>query len=250
MRAIAKGSYAQQEGIPSRWQGEGEDAGATRAHSSFPIRRRIEARYLTAAVVLALVGLLAAGCASTRIQAQWTDPKFSDHALHEAKVLVVCEASETAIKRICQEQMAAQVQAAGATPVSAPGAENLKPGSGPADGALLDAARNLGAKAVLVATLAPDATIVNPGPSIGIGLGGFGGSGGGGSLGGGVGVSMPVGGASTAVGYGANIVLTDVATGRLMWTSKVTTPPTQNISAQVGELAKTGLGAAVQAGVF
>jgi hypothetical protein len=210
----------------------------------------IEAHCHAAAALLALVALLAAGCASTRIQAQWTDPGFADHALREAKVLVVCEASETAIKRICQDQMAMQVRTSGASPVSAPGSESFKAGSGTPDGALLDAARSLEAKAILVATLAPDATVVNPGPSIGIGVGGFGGSGGGGGRGGGVGISMPVGGASTVVGYGANIVLTDVATGRLMWTSKVTTDASRNVSAQIGELAKVGLQAAQQAGVF
>ena len=50
-------------------------------------------------------------------QAQWTDPRFTGQSLRGAKVLVVCTASATAIKHICQDQLAAQVAAAAATPV-------------------------------------------------------------------------------------------------------------------------------------
>jgi hypothetical protein len=46
------------------------------------------------------------------------------------------------------------------------------------------------------------------------------------------------------------MVLTDVATVRLMWTGKVTTPASQNVSAQIGELARVGVEAARAAGFF
>mgnify|MGYP001168635107 CR=1 FL=1 len=51
-------------------------------------------------------------------------------------------------------------------------------------------------------------------------------------------------------GYAANMVLTDVATVRMMWTGKVTTPASQNIGAQMGELARVGVEAARAAGFF
>jgi hypothetical protein len=50
--------------------------------------------------------------------------------------------------------------------------------------------------------------------------------------------------------YGANLVLTDVATGKMMWTSKVITPASQNVNAQIGALAKVGVTAAQSAGLF
>ena len=201
----------------------------------------------------ALGGLLIGGCASTNIQAQWTDPQFADHSLRGAKVLVVCNANETAIKRICEDQLSAQVAASGATPVTGPGSDNPTAGAAPITPELLAAARSAEAKAILTSTIAPDATIVNPGPTVGFGIGGFGGSGGwhgGGGVGTSVGVSMPVGGGRVNTAYAANMVLTDVASGRMMWTSKVTAPASKDVGAQIGKLAKTGVDAAQKAGLF
>ena len=63
-------------------------------------------------------------------------------------------------------------------------------------------------------------------------------------------VSVPVGGAGVSTGYAANMVLTDVATGRVMWTSKVTAPASLDVNAQIGQLAKAGVEAAQKAGLF
>jgi hypothetical protein len=216
-------------------------------------RCAVEARYLAAAAVLALSGILVSGCASTKVQAQWTDPQFAERSLRGARVLIVCSAEEAAIKQVCREELRAQLTVLGAMPVTSTQADNLPAGPGPAEEQTLAAARSMGAMAILAATIAPDAVIVNAGPTIGIGVGGFGGSGGWGSgtaVGGGVGVSMPVGGAGVNRAYGANLVLTDVATGRLMWTSKVTTRASQDVNAQIGALAKTGVTAAQSAGLF
>jgi hypothetical protein len=207
---------------------------------------------LATAALCACVGVLVAGCASTNIEAQWTDPRFADHALRGAKVLVVCNARETAIQRVCQDQLSAQVAASGATPVPGPGSDNLTAGAAANSDAVLAAARSADAKAILVSTIAPDATVVSPGPTVGFGIGGFGGSGGwhSGGVGGSVGVSVPVGGAGVSTAYAANMVLTDVASGRMMWTSKVRAPPSQDVGAQIGKLAKTGVDAARKAGLF
>jgi hypothetical protein len=206
-----------------------------------------------AAAMSALSGLLLGGCASTNIQAQWTDPQFADHSLRGAKVLVVCNANETAIKRICEDQVSAQVAASGATPVTGSGSNSPAAGAAPITPELLAAARSAAAKAILTSTIAPDATIINPGPTVGFGIGGFGGSGGwhsGGGVGTSVGVSMPVGGAGVTTAYAANMVLTDVASGSMMWTSKVTAPASKDVGAQIGKLAKTGVEAAQKAGLF
>jgi hypothetical protein len=74
--------------------------------------------------------------------------------------------------------------------------------------------------------------------------------GGGTVTGGSVGIGFPIGGGQATTGYAADMVLTDVATVRLMWTSKVTTPASQNVSAQMGELARVGVEAAQKAGFF
>jgi len=169
--------------------------------------------------------------------------------LRGEKVLVVCDAPEIALRQVCQDQVAAQVRASGAAAVISPDA-GLTVGPPPANDKTLAAARAAGAKAILGSTIGPDVTVVSPGSSIGIGVGGFGGSGGGSVMGGSVGIGFPVGGGQATTGYAANMVLTDVATVRLMWTGKVTTPASQNVSAQIGELARVGVEAARAAGFF
>ena len=189
------------------------------------------------------------GCATTTVNAEWTDPQFAGRSLRGERVLVVCDANDTVVRRICQDRLAAQVSAAGATPVAGADTAGLTAGPPPANDKTLAAARRAGAKAILAATVAPDATVVSGGSSVSFGIGGWGGSGGGVS-GGGVGVGVPVGGGRVDTAYGANLALTDVGTVRVMWTSKVTAPASQNISMQIDEIAKVGVGAARSAGFF
>ena len=195
-----------------------------------------------AATAIGVSGLLAA-CASTP-QAEWSDPQFKGQSLRGAKVLVVCDASDVPIRRLCQDEFARQIAAAGATPVPAADSADLSGGGGAANEKLLAAARAAGAKAVLAATVAPDATVVTPGPSVGIGVGSWGGGG----VGTSVGVSMPVGGSGVNTAYGANVGLTDVDSGKLMWTSKVGAPASSDVNAQINRLAKVALDAAHKAG--
>jgi hypothetical protein len=200
---------------------------------------------------VALCTVTVAGCSSNPVQAEWKDPAFAGHSLRGAKVLVVCDAADLPIKRVCEEQMSAQVQTAGAIPVTAP--EITSGGNADAHNEkIAAAARNASAKAILLATVAPDTTVVNPGPSVGIGVGGFGGFGGwrSGGIGTGVGVSVPVGAARTTTGYAANMVLKDTDSGRVIWTSKVSAPASQDINMQMNTIAKAGVEAAQKAAVF
>jgi len=203
--------------------------------------------------IAALLGpALLAGCATTQVNVQWTEPEFKGRSLRGEKVLVVCDAPDVATQRVCQEQVAARIAAAGATPVTSQNA-GLTAGPPPTNDATLVAARGAGAKAIFGITVGADVTVVNPGPSIGIGVGGFGGSGGyrGGTVtGGSVGIGFPIGGGQATTGYAANMVLTDAATVKLMWSSKVTTPASSNVTAQMGELARVGVEAARGAGFF
>ena len=204
-----------------------------------------------ACALLIVCAVLNSGCSSNPVQAEWTDPAFTNHPLRGAKVLVLCEASDVPIQRVCEEQMRAQVATSGATPVSAPELSAAS-GSDSLNDKALAAARSAGAKAVLFTSVAPDDTLVNPGPSVGFGVGGFGGMGGyhSGAVGAGVGVSVPVGEGRTRTSYAANMVLKDVDGGRVMWTSKVSAPMSQDINMQMNSIARAGLEAAQKAGVF
>lgn len=198
---------------------------------------------LAVAALFAAGGLFIAGCASTRLDAQWSDPQFQGRSLRGAKVLVVCNANEPVVRRICQEKLAAQVAASGATPILGP--EDVA--AGPSDRTLA-AARGAGATAVFGSAIGPEAVVVGAGPTFGFGIGGISGGG----VGGGVGISFPFGGGGGQVdtGYAANVVVTDVATGQLMWTSKVTTSSWQSLDTQVSELVRVAVEAAQKAGLF
>ncbi len=196
---------------------------------------------------LSLTLLALSGCASTNVNAQWSDPQFAGKSLRGAKVLVACQAADLTLRRVCGDSMAAGLKQVGALPLQAtdgPGADGAAESQ-----ALLQAARVAGAAAVLRTQLAPAASTLNPGPSIGIGIGGFGG---GYRSGGGVGfgVSTPVGGGSVETGYGASASITDVASGQLIWSASATAPPSSNVNDQMNSLAMVLLDAARQAGLF
>jgi hypothetical protein len=201
-------------------------------------RKGAGARHAAVAMACALLG---ASCATRNVDAEWVDPQFTGHPLAGAKIFVACTAHDLAVRRVCADQMAAQVTELGATPVLAPDTTS----------AFLAAARDAGTRAILRATITPDIAAVPPGPSFSIGVGGFStGRRSGGGVG--VGVGVPLGGESGPVqtGYSANGALTDVATGRLMWTAKATTPPSSDVNQQVATLARYVMEAARKAGLF
>ena len=197
-----------------------------------------------AAGAAALAASLLAGCASTQLDAQWSDPALAPSLLRGARVLVACDAQELVVRQICQDQLASEVVARGATPVfPSPGTPIATDRS--IDAQLLPAAREAGAKAMMVMTVAVAVNEVSPGFSVGIGGFGFGSRGGVG-----LGVEAPIGGGRVTSGYSANGRVTDVPSGRLVWTAKATSPPSSDLNAQMGELSKAVLGAADKAGLF
>jgi hypothetical protein len=192
----------------------------------------------SAALLLGAATVLA-GCASTQLEAQWVDPQFAAGSLHGARVLIACEASEMVVQQMCQDQLAAELVARGATPVPLPQA------TAPNAEAYAQAARNGGANVVLTQRVVPYGTTVSPGFTVGVGGFGFGS---GGSAG--VGVSAPVGGGQLSTGYAADTRLTDVGTGRLLWTAKASSPPSHDVQTQVHELARAIFASADKSGVF
>jgi len=199
----------------------------------------------------ALAASLAAGCASTRLDAQWVDPQASPGSLHGARVMVACEAPDMVIRRICQDRMASEITARGGTPVSAPDIPNeAPPGQPPAAEQYLPAARSANAKAVLTHYVTEADVSVNPPPAVSFGIGGFGFGGGGGAVGTGVGVTTPVGGARTNVGYAVTSNLVDTSTGKVLLMAKASAPPSGDLNAQLNELTKVVFSAADNAKLF
>jgi hypothetical protein len=197
-----------------------------------------------ATVIAAFAGAALVACASTQLDAEWRDPQLNPGYLHGERVLVSCQAYEAVIVQLCRDQVAGGITAQGVLPVFVPTNFPIAPDR-PIDPQLLLAARDAGAKAVLVTTVAVASSNVSQGFSIGIGGFGFGSSGGGG-----VGISAPVGGGNVTSGYAANGRLIDVASERLLWTGKATSPASSDVNAQMGELSKTLLAAATRAGAF
>lgn len=189
---------------------------------------------------------LLAGCASTRLDAQWSDPQLAGNPLRGARVLVVCEAYDLAIKRICQDQMAAEVVARGGTAVPGPDEGSGAPVRPLNNDQYLGAARQANAKAVLTHSITTADVSSGSGVSIGIGAFGIGG----GNVRGGAGVSVPVGGQQTNTGYAMNSRVTDVGSGKVLWTAKASASPSSDVSAQLAELTKTVFGAADKAQLF
>ncbi|HTJ04933.1 MAG TPA: hypothetical protein VL624_06280 [Caldimonas sp.] len=194
---------------------------------------------------IAVVAALAAGCASApQLDAQWSDPAAAPGLLRGARVLVACDAAELVVRQICQDRLAGEVAARGATPVFVPPETPIVTDRS-IDSQLLAPARESGAKALLVMTVAVAVHDVSAPVQIGIGGFGFGSSS---SVG--VGVSAPVGGGRVTAGYSGNGRVTDVSNGRLVWTAKATSPPSADLDAQMADLSRLVLGAADKAGLF
>ncbi len=197
------------------------------------------------AVFLATLPVALVGCASTVVDTQWRNVELPPSYLRGATVMVSCETGDDVLRRICEQQVSADLSARGATPVfAAPGTvAAIQPGI--ADAQYLPAARGSGAKAVFSVTVGASSASVSPGMMLSIGGFGFGRN-----SGGGIGVSAPIGGGQVSNGYSANGRVTDVASGRLMWSARASTPPSSDVNAQLADLSKSVLDAAGKAGLF
>ena len=211
-------------------------------HTARPGRhRRLAAR----AALLLSATLWLGGCASSKLVAQWSDPQFAGRLAPGAKVVVACQASDLTLRRLCADRIGEQLLASGMQPLPAP--QGIEAAD---EAALLRAARAVGAAALLHTTVAAEVATVAASPSIGIGIGGFGGgyrSGGGV----GIGVSAPLGaGGPTETGFGASAGLSDVASGKLMWSARASAAPSSDVNRQIAELAAQLVDAARQSGLF
>ena len=197
--------------------------------------------FIGAAAVL--LGL--SGCASSSVNAQWSDPQFAGQPPRGTRVLVACEAPDPTLRRVCADRLAAKLAGLGALPVLAADSE-----ASPSDTELLQAARAAGAGAALRARISPDSTQVSTAPTFGIGIGGIGG-GYRAATGVGIGMSAQIGaGAPPSTGYAASAGLFDVGSGKLMWSGRASAAPSSDVGGQLDTLAVLLLDAARQAGFF
>jgi hypothetical protein len=198
---------------------------------------------------------LCVGCAATQIDAQWVDPHLDRQSLAGSKMLVECLGADTTLRRLCTEQLAMQLGLRGLTPLTLnPPTLMDDPQGVLGEAELLDRAGGLGAQTVLRASISPEVLVASPGPSIGLGVGGFsGGSGyryGGSAVGVGMGFGFPIGGGAVNTGYAAKGALTDVARGRPIWSANASTPATADVGEQVNLLTQALVEAATQLGLF
>jgi hypothetical protein len=208
---------------------------------------------ISPAHLLALVvATMLAGCASTQMNAQWRDTAFAPGSLKGQRVLVVCRAADEAMRRGCEDQWAGQLAAQGIAPVRSYTIAGFPWASGDTADEMKAAARASGAAALASMSLAPgEFAVVNPGPQVGIGIGGSsGGSRGGGFSFGGFGISFPIGGATATQGLGATSSLVDVASGRLVWSGSASTSASSDVGSQVGALTQVTIEAMRKAGLI
>lgn len=200
---------------------------------------------LAAAALAAALGL--AACASRPVDAQWADPQMAGTSLRGAQVLVVCEAQEVVLSRLCVDRLSASLQARGATVVTASQAAAPAQGQG-GDARYVEQARAARATALWATSVGPEtfASDYRASPGFSIGLGGFVGRG----SGVGVGVGVPIGSATATPLYAADVRVTDVASGRLVWTARAGSPPAGEVGRQLDDLLQRLVTAAGEAQLF
>lgn len=111
----------------------------------------MEHRSILQAAIAALLALLLAGCASTTLDGTWARAGVTGQRI-EGPVLVVGVARDETVRRLYEDQMAAQLAARG---VAARRSYEAVPGALPGDGdeRLLAAARSAGARYLLSTAL-------------------------------------------------------------------------------------------------
>jgi hypothetical protein len=195
---------------------------------------------------------LLAACATTQMNSEWRDPTLSAGTLKGARVLVVCRGPDEALRRVCEDQWSSQLGARGATVTPSYAINGFPWASADGSDELRAAVRASGAAAVTTMSLQPgDVAVVNPGAQVGIGLGGSsGGYRGGGISFGGIGITLPIGGASVSQGLNSSSSVSLVADGKLVWTGSASTPSSADVPAQVSALTSITIEAIRKAGLI
>ena len=199
-----------------------------------------------------VLAALFAGCATTGMNAQWTNPEFAGGSLAGQRVLVLCQARDDTLRRVCEERWTSGLAAHGVTGIPGYSLAGFGPGGAATPEEIANAGRAQGATAVASTQLMfSDVAVVNPGPQVGFGLGGgSGGYRGGGISFGGIGLSFPVGGATATRSLDSSTALVDLASGKVIWSGSATTSATGDTAAQIDALTRTTLEALKNAGLI
>lgn len=187
--------------------------------------RQTPLRYATA-----LGACMLAACATTKMDAQWSNPEFRSVNLRGQTVMVACQARDFTVQAVCEDQIAAQLVTRGAKPVQF---AVVSPGAPPVNEAVDAAAKKANARVVFRTTLSTSIPSVSPGPTIGFGVGGGGYRGGAAG-----GISVPIGGGTVSEAYAADTAIVDVPTGKLMWSGRATGPTGSDTTSQLSELTR------------
>lgn len=201
---------------------------------------------------LLLLAAVIAGCATTEMTAQWKDPAYGS-ALTGSRVLVLCQARDDTLRRVCEDQWATRLATHGVAGIRSYSLPGFPPGGAANPEEMAMAGRESGATAIASTQLTlSDFAVVNPGPQVGFGLGGGSGGGyrGGGFSVGGIGLSFPVGGATTTRSLGSSTSLVDLASGAVIWSGSATTSASGDVTSQVGALTEVTIEALRKVGLI
>ena len=118
-----------------------------------------------------LLAAVIAGCATTEMTAQWKDPAYGS-ALTGSRVLVLCQARDDTLRRVCEDQWATRLAAHGVAGIRSYSLQGFPPGGAANPEEMATAGRESGATAVASTQLMlSDFAVVNPGPQVGFGFG-------------------------------------------------------------------------------
>lgn len=193
----------------------------------------------------AVGAVLAVGCATPRLEAQWKDPALGDRGLPPGRLQVICEAPEVVLGRLCADELRAAFERRGLTVVAEAAQSNAPVG----DTEHVAQAVRSGAGAVWIATLKPEPLPYDRrSGGLTIGLGGFEFGRGGGV---GVGVTAPIGGSrAEPPRYAADVRLIDAASAKLMWTARASAPSADETPQQIRTIAQRLVDGAGDAKLF
>lgn len=193
--------------------------------------------------------MLLAACAGPRIDAQWSDPALGDtRPLAGAKVLLLCQAPEVVLARLCTDRLRAEALQRGLQVIDRRWSDaDARTDPGGSDARLVERARSAQVAALWVVTVARAATTAHGGgPDFSVGMGGTGHRGGVG-----VSVGVPIGGGwSTREGYAADTRVILVEGARLLWTARARVDGGGSTEQQIADLVQRLADAAGQARVL
>jgi hypothetical protein len=182
---------------------------------------------LVNSVIAVFVLLMMSGCATTSVDSQWSNPDFAGRKL-TGKVLIIGVSREDTIRRLYEDEMAAQLAAHAVTTTRS---HEIVTGSLTLDStaALIAAAKSVGATAILSSAVVDrqhvERIVAEPLPMYGSDFSRW------------YGFYWPYAYSRTEVRsferYTVSTSLTDVATGKIMWSTRTETESSDHVDREI-----------------